>query len=87
MLKDYQTYVPGKTPVAAQDMNTGGEVVRLLRNINIPGMMLDSMGLYVRRLAFKAPALTTPQYQGQSYVGTADNVAGWDFTPVVAELT
>lgn len=56
-LKDLQNYVDG-TLITADDLNTLGQLVRMVRGMNIPGMFLDTSGVVVRKLG--SPPVAAP---------------------------
>lgn len=85
-LDDLQKYFPGKEPaISAKDMNTLGEVVRMLRNISGPNLFVDSTGIYFRP-GRQSPSLPKGKYQYQTFQMVSQNETGWDFDSLHAPV-
>lgn len=74
-LTDLQTYVPDKTPVSARDMNTLGQLVKIVRGLAGAGAFIDETGIAFRpqtrasaNLTLRVASAFTGQGKYQCYV-------------------
>jgi hypothetical protein len=78
MLKDFATYIPNETPVFAEDMNTAGQMVKMLNNVTGPYVFVDSTGIHFRRPPIPdVPSLPVGELDGMVYQNTSQNTGGF----------
>lgn len=84
MLRDLQNYVGEQTEITAQDMNTLGQAVRMLRNITGPDVFADATGIAFRRPSVPdVPDELEAQYDGQVFQAGADLVVSAGYLRLV----
>jgi hypothetical protein len=78
MLKELHKYVPNETPVYADDMNTLGDLVRMMDNISGPDLFIDWTGIHMRRPPIPdVPSLPVGELDGMVYQNTSQNTGGF----------
>lgn len=84
MLDQPSRYIPDQSPVLARDMNTLGDVVRMLNNMSGPDVFIDSTTIAFRRPPIPAVVEEdAPEYYGQVHIGVANLTPGWSLLPLV----
>jgi hypothetical protein len=77
MLKELHKYVPNETPVYADDMNTLGDLVRLMGNISGPDLFIDWTGIHMRRPPIPEVVEDLGELDGMIPQMTSQNTRGW----------
>jgi hypothetical protein len=78
MLKDFENYVPNETHPLARDMNTAGQMVKILNNLSGPDVFVDGTGIHFRRPPIPdVPSLPVGELDGMVYQNTSQNTGGF----------
>jgi hypothetical protein len=77
MLKDFENYIPNQTYPLARDMNTAGQMVKMLNNISGPDVFVDSTGIHFRRPPIPAVEEDLAELDGMVKQATSQNTVGY----------